>query len=327
LLYNEIIRTGRQISSSDEAKEGNNVDQMRGICPIIATPFTDQGEVDYQSFENLVKVLVQGGCQAVTLFGIAGEYYKLSDEESMRLATLTVDTCRRYGGKSILSVTQHATELAVRRAKQYQDIGADCLMLLPPFFLKPGSAALYEHMKAVGLAVNIPVMAQYAPEQTGVAIQPGVFAKLHSECPNIKYYKIECKPAGGYVSALLPQLGPEASIFVGNAGYQFIECFDRGAVGAMPGCSMFDLYLKMYNQYMSGDRAAAMATHSDYLLPILNHIRQDVEMIIAYEKRILKRRGIIQSDACRRPTFATDAVFDALFDEHYERILPQLTRQ
>ncbi len=298
---------------------------IRGICPIIAAPFTDKGQVDYDSLANLVRVLVTGGCHAVTLFGIAGEYYKLSDEEALRMARVTTDTCRKYGGTSIISVTQHAAELAVERARAYEDLGADCLMVLPPFFLKPGAAALYEHMKAIAQAVRIPVMAQYAPEQTGVAIQPEIFARLNRECPNIRYYKIECKPAGGYVSSLLPQLREDARIFVGNAGYQFIECFDRGASGAMPGCSMFDLYLKMYDQYTAGDREAAMETHSRYILPILNHIRQNVEMIIAYEKRILYRRGIIASPYCRKPTFVTDPVFDSLFDEHYARIQPLFT--
>ncbi|MDD6882398.1 MAG: dihydrodipicolinate synthase family protein, partial [Eubacteriales bacterium] len=95
--------------------------ELRGMCPIIATPFTKRGAVDYDSFENLVRVLIEGGCQAVTLFGIAGEYYKLTDEEMKKLARLTVDTCRKYGGTSIISVTQHATQVAVERAKMYQD--------------------------------------------------------------------------------------------------------------------------------------------------------------------------------------------------------------
>lgn len=296
--------------------------EIKGICPIIATPFTETGAVDYDSFRNLVAVLVRGGCPGVTLFGIAGEYYKLSEEEGMRLVRITVEECKKHGARSIVSVTQHATELAVQRAQQYQEEGADCLMLLPPFFLKPGGPAIYEHMKAVGQAVNIPVMAQYAPEQTGVAIQPDVFARLYAEVPNICYYKVECKPAGGYISSLLNATENQVGVFVGNAGYQFIECFDRGAIGAMPGCSMFDIYQQMYQEYTRGDRAAAELTHARHILPILNHIRQNVEMIIAYEKRILKRRGIIQSDYCRQPSFKGDMYYDKLFDEHYERIAP-----
>lgn len=296
--------------------------ELKGMCPIIATPFTEKGAVDFDSFENLVRVLVQGGCHAVTLFGIAGEYYKLSDAEMKRMVRITVDTCRRYGGTSIVSVTQHATQLAVENARMYQDMGADNLMLLPPFFLKPGQAALYQHMKAVGQAVDIPVIAQYAPEQTGVAIPPQVYADLFAECPNIKYYKIECKPAGAYISNLLRLTDQQVRVFIGNAAYQFIEGFDRGGVGAMPGCSMFDIYLKMYEEYMAGKRDEAAQTHAQLILPILNHIRQNVEMIIVFEKKILKKRGMIASDFCREPGFVSDEYYDKLFEEHYERIAP-----
>lgn len=296
--------------------------ELRGMCPIIATPFTQKGAVDYDSFENLIRVLIEGGCQAVTLFGIAGEYYKLTDDEMKKMARIAVETCRKYGGTSIISVTQHATQAAIERAKFYEELGADNLMLLPPFFLKPGQAALYSHMKAVGQAVSIPVMAQYAPEQTGVAIPAQVYAELFRECPNIKYYKIECKPAGAYISSLLRLTDSQVGVFIGNAAYQFIEGFDRGAIGAMPGCSMFDLYLKMYNQYISGDRAGAAWTHANLILPILNHIRQNVEMIIAFEKRILKKRGIIACDFCREPGFVSDEYYDRLFEEHYEAIEP-----
>jgi len=200
-----------------------------------------------------------------------------------------------------------------------EEAGADCLMLLPPFFLKPGGVYLYEHMKAVAQAVNIPIMAQYAPEQTGVAIQPETFVELEKECPNVIYYKIECKPAGPYVTKLMTLTDGEMKIFVGNAGFQIIECMDRGAVGAMPGCSMYDVYLDIYNNYVNGNRKEAMEIHNK-LLPMLNHIRQNVEQIISFEKRILKRRGIISSDYCRKPSYNTDKYFDKLFDEFYDEM-------
>ncbi|MBQ2967010.1 MAG: dihydrodipicolinate synthase family protein [Clostridia bacterium] len=290
--------------------------EIKGICPIIATPFTENGEVDYESLDKLVKHLIHGGCHAVTLFGIAGEYYKLSDEERRKMVEVTVKAAKEAGGKTIISVTDHSTEVAVKTAEFFEQAGADCLMLLPPFFLKPGAGYLYEHMKAIGNAVKIPIMAQYAPEQTGVAIAPEVFVKLQKECPNIIYYKIECKPAGPYVSNLMTLTDGKMKVFVGNAGFQIIECMDRGAIGAMPGCSMYDVYLDIYNKYMQGDRAKAIAVHNK-LLPMLNHIRQNVEQIISFEKRILKKRGIIKTDYCRKPSYNTDAYFDKLFEEFY----------
>lgn len=291
--------------------------EIKGICPIIAAPFTESGEVDYQSLDRLVRHLISGGCEAVTLFGIAGEYYKLTDAERENMVRVTVAAAKAAGGKTIISVTDHATEVAVKRAKFFEESGADCLMLLPPFFLKPGAGYLYKHMNAVAKAVSIPVMAQYAPEQTGVAILPETFCRLKEECPNVIYYKIECKPAGPYVTNLMKLTDGKMKIFVGNAGFQLIECMDRGAIGAMPGCSMYDVYLDIYNSYVSGNRERAIEIHN-LLLPMLNHIRQNVEQIISFEKRILKRRGIISSDYCRKPSYNTDEYFDRLFDEFYK---------
>lgn len=297
----------------------NKLTEIEGICPIVAAPFTDNGEVDYESLDKLVKHLINGGCHAVTLFGIAGEYYKLSDDEREKMAQVTIKAAKEVCGKTIISVTDHSTEIAVKRAKQFEEMGADCLMLLPPFFLKPGAKYLYEHMKAIANAVDIPIMAQYAPEQTGVAIPPETFCKLEKECPNMIYYKIECKPAGPYVTNLMNLTGGKMKIFVGNAGFQLTECMDRGAIGAMPGCSMYDVYLDIYNHYVDGDREKAIQLHNK-LLPILNHIRQNVEQIISFEKRILKRRGIIASDYCRKPSYDTDEYFDRLFDEFYKEM-------
>lgn len=291
--------------------------KLKGICPIIATPFTETGEVDYDSLQNEVYYLADNGCHGVTLFGIAGEYYKLSEDEMDRMTRVVVDACKQKGIPSIVSVTQHATEVAVKRARFYEDCGADGLMLLPPFFLKPGAADIYAHMKQVCRAVRVPVVVQYAPEQTGVSIAPTVLANLNNDTDVDLYYKVECKPAGGYISALRREL-PSAQIFLGNAGYQFIEGFDRGALGAMPGASMFDIYLDIYNKYVNGDREGAKTLHGTVLLPMLNHIRQNVEMIILYEKRILKKRGVIATDCCRMPSFTADSVYDAVFEEYYE---------
>ncbi|UKI36378.1 MAG: hypothetical protein L6V93_21120 [Clostridiales bacterium] len=71
--------------------------------------------------------------------------------------------------------------------------------------------------------------------------------------------KSSAKPAGPYVTNLMNLTDGKMKIFVGNAGFQLIECMDRGAIGAMPGCSMYDIYVDIYNKYASrqserGDR-------------------------------------------------------------------------
>lgn len=300
-----------------------DIDLIKGICPIVAAPFAADESVDYDSLRNLVATLARGGCHALTLFGIAGEYYKLDDAEQREMMRVTIDEAHRHNVPVIVSNTRHSTANAVALAREIRAAGADCMMVLPPFFLKPGADLICEHALAVAKSVpDMPVMMQYAPEQTGVAIAPGVFAKLTEEASNVIYYKIECKPAGKYISNLVGMLGDRIRVFAGNAGYQMLETFDRGAVGAMPGCSMFDLYLDIYDKYFAGDRAGAIEAHN-FILPILNHIRQNVEEIIYFEKKILKKRGIIATDACRRPAFSVDEEFERLFEEYYAMTSPR----
>ncbi|MEI6053212.1 MAG: dihydrodipicolinate synthase family protein, partial [Opitutaceae bacterium] len=212
----------------------------------------------------------------------------------------------------------HASEVAAKWAKYIQDAGADCLMLLPPFFLSPGAQAIIEHVQMVNDAVSIPIMFQYAPEQTGVAIAPEILTKMAKEMENVTILKIENKPPGKYVTKLI-ETDPNIQIFVGNAGFQMIEGFDRGARGVLPGCSMYDVYLKIYDNYLLGNREKVFEIHND-LNAMLNHIRQNVEMIIRYEKKILKKRGIIASDYCRKPSFEPDNIHDELF-EHYYKVI------
>jgi len=292
---------------------------VKGICPIIATPFTESSEVDYESMRNLLRVLIQGKCHGLTLFGIAGEYYKLNDQERRQMIELVLEESKKGNVPSIISITQHATELAVKEAQHTEEAGADCLMLLPPFFLNPTVGALYNHMKLVGEAVRIPVMIQYVPQHTGVPIEPATFARLSSEVENIVYYKIECRPPGAYITRLLESTQNRVKIMAGNAGLQLPEALDRGAIGVMPGCSMYEIYLKIYNHYLQDNREEAIRIHNA-LLPMLNHILQSTEMIIYYEKKMLKKRGIIESDYCRMPTFTPDKYYDRLFEEYYEQI-------
>lgn len=292
--------------------------KFQGVYPAIASTFKENGEFDYDSFTGLIRHLIAGGCHGITLFAIAGEYYKLTYEEELKLIEIVVRECRDGGAKSVISVTRHASEVAVEWAKYIQEQGADCLMLLPPFFLNPGQQAIIDHVRMVNDAVSIPIMFQYAPEQTGVAITPEVLVQMAEEMQNVQILKIENKPPGKYVSQLLGKK-PDLEIFVGNAGFQMIEGFDRGARGVLPGCSMYDVYLKIYDLYLAGKRSEAMDIHKD-LVAILNHIRQNVEMIIRFEKMILKKRGIIASDYCRKPTFTPDQVHLDVFEELFDLI-------
>jgi dihydrodipicolinate synthase/N-acetylneuraminate lyase len=278
---------------------------ITGIVPIVAAPFTNSGFLDEDSFQSLIHHLIELGPSALTLFGLATEFYKLTDQEREQMqALLLAETSRSKSVAGIISITDHSWEVACRRARTAEEQGANGLMVLPPYFLGPSEDAILEHLKRVIGSVKIPVIVQYAPMQTGVRISPEVFLKLNEAFPNAEFVKVETQPPGRYVSQLVERSQGRLKPFVGYAGVQMPDVLARGAVGIQPGCSFTEIYIELW-QLWGTDKVAFQNLHHK-LLPYINYWMQGVELIIKVEKVILKQRGIIASDYCRGPSYMLD---------------------
>ncbi|MFD2117589.1 dihydrodipicolinate synthase family protein [Paenibacillus yanchengensis] len=288
--------------------------QIGGIIPIAAAPFTNSGLLDEDSFQQMIRHLQQTGANGITLFGLATEFHKLSEQEMDTMVDITLRELESTPNVvSMVSITEHTSEHAVRRAKQAANLGADSLMLLPPFFLQPSEAALIDHISKVAASVEIPIIVQYAPSQTGVRIAPSVFLQLHEQHPNIQFIKVETQPPGRYVSQLIEGSQGKLGSLVGYAGVQMPDVLDRGASGIQPGCSFTEIYVALFDLYQSGNREAFDALFQR-LLPFTSYWMQGVELIIQVEKVILQKRGIIASDYCRTPYYALDQIERNMID-------------
>src|SRR5258706_2820563 len=279
--------------------------QISGIVPVVAATFTNSGSLDEDSFQSLVRHLLTTGASALTLFGLATEFYKLADSDRARMQQILLNAPRQSTSVAgIISITDHSWEVASQRAREAEAQGADGLMILPPYFLGPSVEAIIEHLKRVISSVNIPVIVQYAPVQTGIRILPEVFLKLRDSLSNADFIKVETQPPGRYVSQLSEQSQGRLKSLVGYAGVHMPDVLARGAVGIQPGCSFTEIYVELWRLWQT-DKPAFQILHNK-LLPYLNYWMQGIELIIKVEKVILKQRGIIASDYCRSPAYTLD---------------------
>jgi dihydrodipicolinate synthase/N-acetylneuraminate lyase len=278
---------------------------IAGVVPIVAAPFASSGALDEDSFQSLVRHLLTTGAPALSLFGLATEFYKLTDHDRLQMQTLLLaETSQSESVAGIISITDHSWEVASQRARAAEAQGADGLMLLPPYFLGPSEDAILEHLKCVIGSVKIPVIVQYAPIQTGVRILPEVFLKLRDALPNADFIKVESQPPGRYVSQLVERSQEGLKSLVGYAGVQMPDVLARGAIGIQPGCSFTEIYVELWRLWQT-DKTAFLVLHNK-LLPYISYWMQGVELIVKTEKVILKRRGIIASDYCRSPCYTLD---------------------
>ncbi|MEV0714965.1 dihydrodipicolinate synthase family protein [Asanoa sp. NPDC050611] len=277
------------------------------MSPVLHVPFTDTGEVDVEGFGRVVAHVLGTGVSSMMFPGFASEFYKLAEDERRTLTeVLLAETRTRTDVAAIVAVQDHATRLAVTRAREAVAAGADLVNLLPPHFLSPSRHALVDHVRSVLEAVApTPVVLQYAPSETGTSLDSATLATIAASHPNLKLVKVESSPPGRLIAELAALEPPLASI-EGYAGVQLPDAIRRGAVGTQPGCSFTEIYVEIWRRFAGGDEAGGDELHRR-LLPYISYWMLDTELIIAAEKLVSMRRGLIRSAFCRGPAHLLDA--------------------
>ncbi len=291
---------------------------MRGIIPIMQTPFTKDGmEVEYEDFARMCDATIKDGSAGMALFGYGTEFYKLSDEECEEMLRVAV---RAAAGRVpvIASVTAGSTETALKRAKKYEEIGADALMILSPSVVAPSTDALRDHIITVLNSVEIPGVIQYTPGSGGGKLTAEAIRIICDSVKNKLSIKAEAVPAAPFIDSVREITKGKIDIFCGNMCLHMIDLMERGTVGFMPGVSLVPVFKDIFDRYMSGEKEQAGKIY-DAAVPMILEINQDIEMLVRYEKRMLVKRGIIKWDYCRKPTAVSfDERIWKLFDTYRE---------
>ncbi|WP_031465273.1 dihydrodipicolinate synthase family protein [Sciscionella sediminilitoris] len=267
-------------------------DTPTGLIPILATPFTERGELDLPSLRSLVEFELASGADGLAVFGMASEGFALTAAER---ATILREV-RELAGPRVPIVAGINGTSTVNALEQIDAAsGADQVMVLPPFLVKPGLGQVTEFFAEVAERGGIPVMIQDAPGVTGTAIEPAAIAKL-AEVPGITAIKVEAPPTPPKIAAVR-ETG--LTVLGGQNAQALIEEYDNGAVGTMPACEFTDLLRPILDDLAAGRRTEARSAFTA-LLPLI-HLGVRPGQAWAVHKEVLRRRGIIASSATRLP--------------------------
>jgi dihydrodipicolinate synthase/N-acetylneuraminate lyase len=287
---------------------------LEGVYPILATPFTEAGEVDEQSLRELVRFQLQAKVNGIALFGNASEMYTLLEREREMIADIVNDEVK--GQVPLVFGSGHTgLEGAVMLSKWAQRAGADALMVLPPYMVKPDGKRMYEYFAAIAKAVELPIMLQDAPIASGVSIPVAAMVKLAKDFENISYVKVEAPPTTVKITEVIEQSEGRLTVFGGLNGMYYYEELCRGAVGTMPACEFPDVCVQIYQLFVSGEKDAARELFYQYL-PFIR-IGTIAGFAMSVHKEVLKAGGVIQSAYVRNPNAPID---DILRKEVFETL-------
>lgn len=277
---------------------------LNGVYPIANTPFHPDGSVDYDSQDRLIDYLVDQGAHGLGLFGNASEGYALSGPERSELMRRIA---KRVNGRVplVASSGHTGTDAAVELSKEMEDLGADCLMVLPPYFLKTDGDGLMYYFSAISDAVRVPIMVQDAPLMTQVAMPPALLARMGREIENVKYVKVEAPPTPAKFTAVTKQAAGSLTLFGGLNCQFFIEEYQRGGRGQMPGSDRTRDLVDIWNHLEGGEIDEAWTVFTR-VLPLLRFQLQP-GLGVSAQKHNLVAEGVIASAHVRHPTASLDA--------------------
>ncbi len=166
-----------------------------GAGVAIITPFKEDESVNYEVFGQIIEDQISAGTDAIIVCGTTGESSTMDDDEHLKTIKYCID--KVAGRVPVIAGTgSNCTREAVNLSRQAEELGADALLCVTPYYNKATQDGLYEYYKAISDAVNIPIIMYNVPSRTGTNILPETAVKIAKGVKNV----VAIKEASGNIS-------------------------------------------------------------------------------------------------------------------------------
>jgi dihydrodipicolinate synthase/N-acetylneuraminate lyase len=274
---------------------------LRGILPVLATPYDAGGEIVEAEVRALVRWLIDQGAHGLAAVGEASESSRMTREERMRLAEVVTEAAAGRVPVIVGVSAPNARESAIL-AEHAASLGAACVFLMPT----PGAA--YDETLAafrrVADAGGVPLMLQdlYAP------LPVPTIARLVADEPRIRYVKeeVQLPTVATLKLSEIPAAAGDGLVLVGGRGGQaLLSELRRGASASMPSCIGVRGLAETFDAWVRGDQPAARDAFARVAPVLLMRSQYSHQIGKAYLREI----GVFSTVYVREPAGApVDAI-------------------
>lgn len=266
-----------------------------GAATALATPMREDGKIDYQAMEKLLEFQIDGGIDALVVMGTTGEASTLDKEERKELTRYTLKTVDKKV-PVIIGTGSNDTRHAIMLSREAEELGADGLLLVTPYYNKTSQEGLIQHYFMIADQVSVPIIIYNVPTRTGVNICPET-ARILAEHPRI----CGIKEASGNLSQVAKTARlcrKTMDIYSGNDD-QILPVLSLGGCGVISvlGNIMPRETAEICRLYQEGKRKESTDLQLE-LLDIMNAMFWDVNPVPV--KAALSIMGICREN-CRLP--------------------------
>jgi 4-hydroxy-tetrahydrodipicolinate synthase len=174
------------------------LDWLRGCATALVTPFTADGAIDEAALTRLIEYQLSGGVKLLVPCGTTGESATMTEEEDQRVIKRAIELARDRA-RVIAGTGSNSTATAIDNSKIAEDLGADAVLVVAPYYNKPTQHGLYAHFRAIAEAVDLPIVIYNVPGRTSCNISADTTLRLARDCENI----VAVKEASGNMSQIM----------------------------------------------------------------------------------------------------------------------------
>ena len=248
-----------------------------GAGVAIATPFKQNGEVNFDEFGRLIEFQIANGTDAIIVCGTTGEAATMSEREHMQVVKYCIDKVAKRI-PVIAGTGSNCTATAIALSQEAESYGADGVLCVTPYYNKATQQGLIAHFTAIADAIHIPMIMYNVPSRTGCNILPETAVKLAREVENI----VGIKDATGNIAqtTTMMQLAQGCIDLYSGEDDEVVPIMALGGLGVISVVSnvapkqTHDLCMKC----LEGDNAGARQMQFD-ALPLIHALFSEVNPI------------------------------------------------
>ena len=281
-----------------------------GSYPPLLTPFRE-GKVDLEKFAELAERQAREGSHGVVVCGTTGEPSSLTLDERTELVKVAVAVIAKRIPVVAATGSQSFAE-TVEITKRAEKAGADAVLVVTPYYIKPSQRGLVEYFVSVGQRTELPLMIYHIPGRAAVSVKPATVVRIAERLPNLVGIKHAVNDLE-FVTELLTELGPEFRVFCGLEALS-LPMLVVGARGLMNAVSNLApaRVAALYEAVEQGDLAKARKLHAE-LFELNQSIFLDTNP--GPLKYMMSRLGLLDSPELRLPLVSMDGEQAKILDK------------
>lgn len=231
---------------------------FNGTGTALVTPFKKDGSIDEEALRRLVDFQEENGVDMLLPCGSTGEAACLNTEEHLKVISIVIDQAKK--AKVVAGAGSNCTAEAINLTKNAIDLGADGILSISPYYVKPTQEGIYRHYEAIAKAADAPVIIYNVPGRTGSNITAETEIRMAS-IPNI----VGVKEASGNIEQIQEILAkrPEGfSVLSGDDSltYDIMCSGGNGVFSVVSNCCPKEVST-MVNHLLKGERDPARDIH------------------------------------------------------------------